>query len=275
MRRGRLRAALARLVRPFEFDSRFGVPAVRRVPVRRAAGVHRDRRLPGWLVPLLLALAGLAVLLATWDGPTSGPSDDPERLDQADLAGGRQLAGRACVVLASDVSSSMRAHADERTAALGDLIEFSRRALRPDDLVLVVTYDGAMAVALPPTAVRDLPDDDVPEPVPGVDGTVLVRVVEGVSSLLESEDCAATGLASVTDGEFQDDAAALDRALGTAALQRVHLLVPGGTGRPGPTGDDRLAEIEVEHFEPGDAAELGLDYGRLIAGLTGQELSGS
>ena len=28
------------------------------------------------------------------------------------------------MVLASDVSSSMRVHADERTAALGDLIEF-------------------------------------------------------------------------------------------------------------------------------------------------------
>ena len=273
-RRGRFRERLARLVRPFEFSSRVGVPAVRGVPVRRAAMVHRDRRVPGWLLPLLLALAALVAFLVTWDGPGGGGSD-PDRLDQAELAGGRQLAGRACVVLASDVSSSMREHAEERRAALRDLTAFSRRALRPDDVVLVVTYDGAMAVALPPTAVQDLPDGDVPEPVPGVDGTTLVPVVEGVTALLQSSGCAATGLASVTDGEFQDGAAELDQALRTAALQRVHLLVPGGSGRPGPTRDDRLAEVEVEHFHPGDATELGLDYGRLIAGLTGQELRGS
>lgn len=272
MRTRRIRERLGRLVRPFEFSSRFGIPAASRVPVRRAATVHRDRRIPGWLVPLLVAVLALAAVLGTWGRP--GPAA-PGQLGQAELAGGRQLAGRACIVLASDVSSSMSKHADERRAALRDLTRFSRRVLRPDDVVLVVTYDAAMAVALPPTAVQDLPDGDVPEPVPGVDGTALVPVLEGVSSLLQSSGCAATGLASVTDGEFQDDAAALDRALRTAALQRVHLLVPGGSGRPGPTGDARLAEIDVEHFRPGNAAELGLDYGRLVAGLTGQELRGS
>jgi hypothetical protein len=274
----RWRERLRRLIYPFEFHSRFGVPTVRSVPVRRAASVHRDRRAPGWLVPLLIGLLGAAAVLLFWDGPqpqARPEAQPPGQLDQADLGGGRQLSGRACVVLASDVSGSMDQHAEARRAALRDLTKFSRRELRPDDVVLVVTYDGAMAVALPPTAVRDLPDGDIPEPAPGANGTAMLPVIQGVSSLLAPHDCAATGLASVTDGELQDDAATLDQAIRTAALQHVVFLVPGGEGRPGPTGSDLLADVEVHHFQPGSATQLGLDYGRLIAELTGQKLKGS
>jgi hypothetical protein len=275
----RWRERLRRFIYPFEFHSRVGVPTVRSVPVRRAASVHRDRRAPGWLVPLLIGLLGAAAVLLFWDGPQPQARDPeaqpPGQLDQAELGGGRQLAGRACVVLASDVSGSMEQYADVREAALQQLTRFSRRALRPDDVVLVVTYDGGMAVALPPTAVRDLPGGEVPEPMSGADGTALLPVVEGISSLLAPRHCAATGLASVTDGELQDDAAPLAQALDAAAVRHVHFLVPGGEGRPGPTGSPLLADVRVLHFQPGDATQIGLDYGQLIAELTGQKLQGS
>jgi hypothetical protein len=168
----------------------------------------------------------------------------------------------------------MRQYAQDRRAALHDLVNFSRRVLRPDDVVLVVTYADSMTVALPPTQVGDLPSGDVPEPDPGTDGTALTPVLLGTADLLAEQHCAATGLAGVTDGLVQEDAGAIDAAVRTGGFAQVHLLIPGGTGRPGPLSSPQLDEIQVGHFRPGDTEELGLAYGRLLARLTGQELRG-
>ncbi|WP_448625643.1 vWA domain-containing protein [Geodermatophilus sp. URMC 64] len=271
-RRGRRRWA-ASLFRRLEMHSRHGVPTVRRVPVRRAARVRRDRRVPGWLFPVLAALLALGTLAVVWPFDTS-PEAAPARLGDAQLGGDRALTGRACVVLASDLSGSMRQFAQDRREALHDLLDFSRRVLRPDDVVLVVTYADTMAVALPPTQVGDLPAGDLPEPDPGTDGTALTPVLQGTAELLAGQHCAATGLAGVTDGLLQDHAATLDAAVREAGVAQVHLLVPGGSGRPGPLSSPLLDDIQVGHFRPGDTEELGLAYGRLLALLTGQELRG-
>jgi len=261
---------LQRIGQRFELRSHIGVPTVRTVPTRRAPRIRRDHKVSGWLVAILLAgLALTALVLAA----AALHRRAPGRLDQAELSGTRLLPGRACVVLASDVSGSMQQFAATRQAAMHDLMDFSRRSLRPDDVVVVVSYDGSAGVALGPTLVRDLPHTAVAEPIPGGDGTALIPAVGKVASLLVPYHCGATGLASVTDGLLQDDPAALDHALGQAALQRVHLLIPGGQGRPGPTGDKALSEVVIDHFDPGDGAQLGLDYGHLLAELTGQSLS--
>jgi hypothetical protein len=264
------------LVRRLEVHSRHGVPTVRRVPVARAARVRRDRRVPGWLAPLLAALLLVTGLVLFWPAPDpEPPAAAPVRLGQAELGGERTLSGRACVVLASDLSGSMRQYAADRQSALVDLVDFSRRVLRPDDVVLVVTYADDMAVALPPTEVRDLPTGGVPEPDPGSDGTALVPVITGAASLLADRSCAATGLAGVTDGMLQDDAGPLAAAIRRSGLAQVHVLVPGsGPARPGPFSAPELHDVQVEHFEPGDTEGLGLAYGRLLAALTGQELRG-
>jgi hypothetical protein len=260
---------LRRLLHNLSVSTQYGVPQAGVPPRALAPRVHSDRRIPGWVILLALAAAaGIALNVGA-----ALADRQPGSLRQAALTGERRLHGKACIVLAPDVSGSMSEHATTRRLAVQDLMTFSRRSLALNDVLMVVAFDNTVEIALAPTNIASLPAASPAEPALHGTGTEFEPAVRTLAESLRAQDCAAVGLASVTDGEFEDDPRRLRDALAAAGLTRVQLLVPGGKGRPGPTGASELLSVDVNHFRPGDSAQLGLKYGRLIADLTGQKLA--
>lgn len=259
----RLRDALRRLLLILPGSTRWGVPVLARPPRPAGVRIRWDRRL--WFIfPLLLLLAVATLGWRSVGGPPS--------LDEAALVGPRHTQGPVCLAVAGDTSGSMARLAGVRRDALRSLVQFARRSLKGDDLIEAVVFADGTAVALPPTRVADLHQDDLPEPAVPTRDTRLVPAVDRVGRLFPVGGCSQRALVVVTDGMVSDDVADLARTLAAARLAAVAVLIPGGHGRPPAFRSPELAGVTVAHFDADNADQLGLRYGDSLATLTGQRL---
>lgn len=231
----------------------------------RPPGYRRDLRIPAVLLIILLSVPLLIWMLVH--------AAEPERLIETRLAGPRLLAGRACVVVAADLSGSMAAVTPQRHAAVAALIPWLKTNLRADDLVMLVNFTDDATVALPATQVDRLPTVAPAESPVGGGGTVLEPAVAIVGDALADRRCGAVELLAISDGVFSDDPRALGDTLKSAEVTRMHVLNPNGDVRPFPLDQAPLASVDVRAL--GDTDRMSLSFGEAIAVLTGQRLAKS
>ncbi|MGX5654045.1 hypothetical protein ACWKWC_04665 [Geodermatophilus nigrescens] len=220
------------------------------------------RRVVALVAAVAAAMAGCALLTG---GP--GPATD---VDEVQLAGARSP-GCVRLLVLSDLSGSMADHAGTRTAALGRILDWAPRNLRPDDELAVIAYAGSADLVLPTTPVADfagaaLPPARLAEP----DGTRLDDVVRVVSEL-PATTCRTTML-FLSDGVLTEEPLAdVDEVLGAAGVASVATVVPQGVEMPDawralfPYG----TEAEVADRQPG---RLAVAVAEVLAEATGQEV---
>jgi hypothetical protein len=200
----------------------------------------------------------------------SGRGLPPASLDAARIAGARRARGPVSLEVAVDLSGSMIGYARSRTAALRALAGFARREMAAGDLLTSVAFASSAAVLVPPVDVRALREvTDRPKGDVG-GGTLLEPAIHLLNKLrrqrpAEPEAC---GLMVITDVGLGDDPRHLRPVLHQAGYQHIHLVVPESAG--GMDHRHWFHHATVHHFETAD--QLGLIYGAVFAGLTGQRL---
>lgn len=242
-----------------------GVP-IRRVPGRgRPPRVHRDRKIP------LLPLAAAAILIPA--AILGGPAVlQPTDLTNAVLEGPRKLAGRACLVLADDLSGSMAQYAGQRQAAKAALLPWLKANLQPDDQVALADFTDQAVLTLPATSAAQLPAMPPAEAFAGSGGTAVTPAVQLLGDALQASQCAATALVMITDGKIGDPPDLLAHTLAQHQITRVYALNPDGGHRPAELDHPALRGITVLDIHDADDSDLALRYASLVAELTGQEL---
>jgi hypothetical protein len=228
-------------------------------------GYRQDLRIPAVLLIALLSVPLLVYVLVH--------AGEPWRLSETRLAGPRLLTGRACVIVAADLSGSMAAVTPLRQAAVAALLPWLKINLRADDLVMLVNFTDDATVALPATQVDRLPTVPPAESPVGGRGTVFGPAVAIVGDALADRRCGAVELLAISDGVFSDDPRALGDTLKAAGVTRMHVLNPNGDVRPFPLNQAPLASVDVRAL--GDTNRMSLSFGEAIAALTGQRLATS
>lgn len=229
--------------------------AIGESPLRRWWGVGAG----ALLLPLLLTwwLASPAPTLATLalDGPRG-----PECLR---------------LVLATDVSGSMRTVTAARDRALGQFLAWAPENLRDDDEIAVVAFAASAGGVRGPLPVSSQDLDRLTAlgpPTPG-DRTNLVPVLEAVADLGQTQ--CRTALALISDGQYADlppdEAAGLD-TLRRAGVAETALLVPSRTVSVPTEWESAFPTASPRVFDGLDADATGRALGSLVADLTGQRL---
>ncbi|NHC44691.1 hypothetical protein [Motilibacter aurantiacus] len=254
---------------------RRGIPTRPSFPGARYPGLPSDRR-----VPLLLLLVPLAAL-AGWGVPQLLEDDPapqaaaagPGALGGTYLEGERTLDGRLCIAIASDTSSSMDQVEPIRRQATDELLPWLRQNLPGDDEVALAVFTDEALLTLAPTPVGSAPALAPGEVAVGTGQTVARTAADALGAAFDGRSCAATALLAISDGEFQDDPAELDAALAAAGITQTWVLNPKGPERSPVLESPELADVHVTPIS--SAADIGLTYARVIAGLTGQRLAGA
>jgi hypothetical protein len=243
-----------------------GVPAPAHLPRGRPPRYHRDLR-PS---PRLLGLV-LATLLAVGSIWAVHQYAEPGQLSDVKLSGERLLHGDACIAIAADLSGSMTHVAQQRRDATATLLPWLHNNLRPGDQVSLVAFTDTAVLVLPPSSVDRLQTPLSSDPNMATGGTAAVPAITLLGEAFDDRGCSAIELLMITDGKFSDTPADVARALAGANITRTHILNPDGDKRAGPLNDAALGGIRV--LPLGDTDQQALTYGRIIADLTGQELT--
>lgn len=238
------------------------VPAYRTPRGGRPPNWRLDRRLGGVLVVLGLLAAVVASGVAA---PAA-----PRRIEDTSLAGDRSLPGRACVVIAGDLSGSMDQVAAQRQEAVAALFPWLKRNLHGDDVVVMVNFTDQAALVLPATPISALPTTAPPDSPVGGGGTLLVPAVDLAQRALSGSGCGAIALLAISDGAFGDTPAAIASSLQEAQITRSQVLNPNGPARVDPLNDPSLLGVRVRGIT--DRDEMSVAFGEAIADLTGQRL---
>lgn len=245
------------------------------------AGPARFVESPGrnriYLLPPLLLL--LAWLLAWWLWPRHHPQSaasaaaaGPADLTHRTLTGPR---GPACIrlVVGLDVSGSMTNYAVARDAALAQLIDWSRKNLRPDDELAVVDFAADAAARIPPARRDKLAGAGVAAGATDGTYTNLAPALQAIDGFRAG--ACDTELVLISDAQLADlppDAAGGKQLLRRHHIHDVRLLVPGDdVDVPQLWGMD-FPEAYPTRFDGTDPDATALAFGQAIAGFTGQTL---
>ncbi|NHC13485.1 vWA domain-containing protein [Motilibacter deserti] len=252
---------------------RRGIPTRPSFPGARYPGLPSDRRVP-WLL-LLLPLAALA----GWGVPQL-LEDDPSPQAAASgaiggtyLEGERALAGKLCIAIASDTSTSMDQVEPLRREATNELLPWLRANLPADDEVALAVFTDEALLTLAPTPVGSAPAAAPGEVPVGTGQTVATTAADALGQAFGGRSCASTALLAISDGEFQDEAGPLAAALDAAGITQTWVLNPKGPERSPVLQSPELADVHVTPISTSD--DIGLTFARVIAGLTGQRLAGA
>jgi Mg-chelatase subunit ChlD len=243
-----------------------GIPAPTRPRRGREPRYHRDVRTVPWLLALL---AALLVLVGTF----LGRQHDTEALQLSDakLSGERLQAGKLCIAVAADLSGSMAGVAQQRRDAIAALLPWLRDNLRPGDQVALAAFTSTAVLVLPPIGVDHLSASPPDDPsLPG-GGTRAVPAIAVLGQAFHNRGCALIELIMITDGRFGDNPTKFRAALTQAQISRTHILNPNGRVRPMQLRHPGLADVEV--LPLGDSNAQAITFARIIAELTGQNLT--
>jgi hypothetical protein len=241
---------------------------VRLGPHRRLDGPSASKS--RYLLPVLLALlAGLGGCYAL-----NARSTPPAALAGYRAAGPRDEANCLRIVLANDVSGSMRNFATARDDALQQLFGWLKKNLRPDDQVAVIDFAAVANIRMRPTQVSTL--GGLPAGVGATDGTYtyLGPVLSDIGQFPPTS--CDTALLLLSDAQLIDlptTPEAGQRLLMPRHVDRIRLLVPGAQIQVDPDWVKGFPAAVPLVFNGLDPQATGLALGTTIVGLTGQTLT--
>jgi hypothetical protein len=237
--------------------------------------IERPRRLerpPGgyrlYAVPLLLAL----LVAACWHFWPAAKS--PDSLSGYRAAGPRDELNCLRLVVGVDVSGSMSNFAVPRDDALGQLFDWLKKNLRPDDQVAIVDFAAVAVVRMRPTPVASL--GKLPAPTGARDGTyTYFRPLLSDISQFPRTGCD-TALVLISDAQLIDlptTEAEGRQLLLDHQVGRIRLLVPGAAIQVGSGWKLGFPAAAPLVFDGTDVKATGLALGNTVVGLTGQSLA--
>jgi hypothetical protein len=234
---------------------------------------------------IALALVPLLLLLLLWHRSHDDPAATvtPTTIQTVHLVGAR---GPDClrVVIADDVSGSMRNYASSRELAVRALLGWIPKNLRADDEIAVADFAQDAGTRLAPTQVGDLTASTVPGTASARDGTYtwlqpLLGEIDGwpvsqcdVALLLFSDAQVVLDAEAGPPTLLPSDEAGGRSLARSHHLHAVRLLVPDPDIEVPPTWVQGFPEAAPLRFHGRDADETARAVAQAIAGLTGQQL---
>jgi hypothetical protein len=246
---------------------------------QRLVGPKRLKELAAarWIfaVPLILAL----LIAAGWYHYHSSHNPArPDRLSGYHLGGTRDDLNCLRLVIAVDVSGSMRDFAVPRDDALVQLFAWVKgtpttRNLQVDDQVAIVDFAAVALTRMVPVTVGDL--GTLPGATGAKDGeyTYFTPILDRIAAF-PNTTCD-TDLVLISDAQLEDlpsDSAAGQALMRRYAIDKVRLLVPGAAIKVPAQWQESFPSARPSVFDGTDAKSTGLAFGHTIANLTGQTL---
>lgn len=239
--------------------------------VGRLGGLHEPsplrgpRRLPWWLVPLVLA-ALVAGSLAAWD-----LAHRPADIGDVALVGPRSPAALD-VVLLLDESGSFTEYADVRAEAITQLADWAPQNLRADDTITIIAFADTAVTRLPPTTVGQIAAGGyaLDEVTDAGGGTEILPALSAARGALPSPRVST--VIAVTDTQVSDlDAGVITGDLAALHAMTASLITPTGVGVE-PEWRKVLGWAKELVADPGSAGSTSLALAEALAHATGQRV---